>query len=131
MGGKRIDCGTFSGEDKSGSPLFEVLKELRDAPADVVGAIDGAFGHQDYALISESDARRLLPSLIAYRTHLISEIGHDSWRQEAIGEIRAGMDPSEAREGASRGWRLACTDDLIGACKTSLLERQPVLIWPG
>ena len=131
VGGKRINCGTFSGEDKSGSPLFEVLKELPDAPAEVVGAIRGAFKSQDFALIPESDARLLLPALMAYRTHLTSEIGHDDWRREAIAEIKAGMDASKAREGGSRGWRLACTDDLIAACNTSLLEHQLVIIMPG
>ena len=131
MGGKRINCGTFSGKDKSGSPLFAVLKALQDPPTDVVGAIRGAFRTQDYALISESDARLLLPSLIAYRTHLIKEIGHDDFGEEIVAEEVAGMDPSEAREGASRGWRLMCTDDLISACNTSLLEHQPVLILPG
>ena len=131
MGGKRINCGTFSGLDKSGSPLFAVLMELRDPPPDVVDAIRAAFKTQDYALIPERDARLFIPALVAYRIHLISEIGHDDFGEEIMAEEAAGMDPSKAREGASRGWRLMCTNDLIAACNTCLVEHEPVLIWPG
>ena len=126
MGGLAMSCGAFQGRDKSASALLEVIKELRDAPVEVIDPITGAFKTLDYLFIPEIHAEVLLPFLIEYKSHLVAQIGDDDWAREANAEVRAGTVTGGRREG--RGWRLYCTVDLIKACETSVLEHQPVLI---
>jgi hypothetical protein len=83
---------------------------------------------RQHVLIWEQQALQLLPMLEAYREQLILQIGHDDWQRETILEEESGMDSVDAKWGAGRGWRLFCVTDLILACKTCLVEHQPICI---
>jgi hypothetical protein len=126
VGGLNIYCGSFKGQEKSGSALEGVLDAL-DAPACVVDAMSG-FINGEYMLIPEETAKLLLPLLAAYRSRLIADIGHDDWKKEARAEEEAGLDRVEARHGESRGWRLYCVTDLIRACETSIAEHEEIAL---
>lgn len=128
MAGLNISCGTFSGEDKSGSALEGVLDALPHAPRDLVQRIKSGFDKSDHVLISEEQAAVLLPLLMEYRKRLVKDIGHEDWVAETNAEETAGLDSVAAKWGAGRGWRLYCTTDLIRACETSLAEHQPIAI---
>ena len=121
MGGLNIMCGTFQGTDKSGTPIIEVLKELRDLPADVIFKIESAFEAEEYALIPQSDAKLLLPSLHLYRSYLEADLLREDAEQNTT------ITPKTRRK-FSREWLLGCAIDLIDACETSLREHQPVVI---
>ena len=128
MAGGEITCGSFQGQDKSGSAVEGVLLAVLPQNEPVVSAILSALDEQDYVLIEEQVAKILLPVLRKYREQLVSEIGHDSWATELAVEEVAGMDPARGKWGESSGWRLYCVADLIQACETSLTEHQPICI---
>lgn|SRR5512138_1325367 len=126
MGGIYISSGSFRGGDKSGSAFEGVLDALEGNP-DLIEEIRSGFD-AEYLLISEEQAGRLLPLLVSYMKKLISEIGHDDWSKEAEAEEAAGLDATEAKWGAGRGWKLYCVTDLIRACEVGLVEHQPVAV---
>jgi hypothetical protein len=128
MGGLHISCGSFSGEDKSGSAFEGVLGALQDAPAGFIADITAGFEDSEYVLIPADKAAVLLPLVVAFRERLVSEIGHDDWWKETLEEEKAGLKPVDAKWGAGRGWRLYCATDLIRACEVSSVEQEPVLV---
>jgi hypothetical protein len=127
MGGLNISAGSFQGADKSGSAFEGVLDALEGDP-DLIEEIRSGFDDAEYLLISEEQVARLLPLLVSYRKKLVSEIGHDDWSREAEAEEAAGLDATEAKWGAGRGWKLYCVTDLIRACEIGLLEHEPVAV---
>ena len=128
MAGLNISCGTFYGDDKSGSAFEGVLDALSDAPAELVRSIKEGFDGGDHVLISEKQAASLLPLLVEYRARLVNEMGHEDWASEVAAEEAAELDPTGGKWAASRGWRLYCTTNLIRACQTSAVEHEPIAI---
>ncbi|MFC4526333.1 hypothetical protein ISN76_19090 [Dyella halodurans] len=128
MAGLHISCGTFSGDDKSGSAFEAVLKALGNVSDDLVPSITSGFETSEFVTISATQAEVLLPALIEYRKALVEEIGHQDWRRATADDEKAGLDPVKAKWGQGNGWRLYCVTDLIAACKTAVTEHQEVVV---
>ncbi len=128
MAGGNIHCGSFKAGDKSGSAFEGVIKDIRNKIEEIAEDIDQQLDENEYVLLSKDQAETLLVPLEEYINSLVAEIGHESWNLEIENEEKAGMDPVEGKWGLSRGWRLYCAEDLLGACQTSLSENEPVCI---
>ena len=128
MSGGNIHCGSFTGNDKSGSALEGVLAALSEQAGDIVQEIRTGLDEGDYVLIPETRAVQLLPLLRSYRQALISEMGHEDWARETAAEESAGMDSIKAKWGAGRGWRLYCVTDLIRACEASIAQHEVICV---
>ena len=128
MAGGNIHCGPFEAGDKSGSAFECVLNDLRTQIVEIAEDISLQLEENDYVLLSPVQAGKLVDPLKKYIDHLVAEIGHENWSQEIENEEKAGLDPVEGKWGKSRGWRLYCAKDLLGACQTSLIENEPVCI---
>ncbi|MBV4504689.1 hypothetical protein HU751_007490 [Pseudomonas sp. BW13M1] len=126
MSGGSITCGTFTGRDKSGASFEAVICASLDG-SKLIDDITTQLETQDYVLVTADQAGELLPLLQIYRAGLVAEIGHSDW-WKAVQDEAPGMDPVSAKWGASNGWRLYCTEDLIEACNTALSEAEPVCI---
>jgi hypothetical protein len=135
LGGIYISCGTFSGEDKSGSALWGVLGGMR-AIADT-GAL-AAIARLDanwevastYMLIDPDDAAALLPSLRLYRTELEQLIApiRDPFVAMQNDQMVDGLDFIKAKYGKGKGWQYYCVLDLEQALVISSAEGQPVVL---
>ncbi len=128
MAGGNIHCGTYEARDKSGSAFEGVLKEVRASIFDLATEIDRQLEENEYVLLSTEQAKQLIEPLNDYHNRLIEEIGHDDFNREIQREEDEGMNPVDAKWGVSRGWRLYCVIDLLGACRTSVNENEPVCI---
>lgn len=128
MAGGNIHCGSFKAEDKSGSAFEAVIKDISAEIQEVVRAVDQQLTAQEYVLLTTAHTATLINPLEKYIDLLISQIGHDNHRLEIENEEKAGMDSVEGKWGLSRGWRLYCAQNLLSACRTSLLENEPVCI---
>jgi hypothetical protein len=128
MAGGNIHCGTFEAADKSGSAFEGVIKEIRSSIESIAEDFARQLDEGEYVLISPLMAKNLIEVLDIYLILLIKEIGNDDCHQEILREENAGMDPVDAKWGESRGWRLYCVTDLLGACRTSINENEPVCI---
>lgn len=127
MAGGNIGCGSFQGQDKSGSALEAVLDALAPQADEWVTAAKQQLDTADYVLIDVDHAAGLLPFLKAYHTQLIADIGHDDWAR-AVRDEEAALGPTAAKWGVGKGWRLYCVVDLISACELAAMEQQPVCI---
>lgn len=135
MGGMYLSCGDFSGEDKSASPMPNVVKDLE-------AGLGGQAGKWFEEMLGECDpeegvAYRIIPTnydillsnletlLSSYRS-LFPNI--DDWYQIFELEVKGGMDPTKGKYGQSVGWKISCTTDLIKAVKTSLTTGDEILV---
>jgi hypothetical protein len=128
MAGGNISCGSFQGEDKSGSAFEGVLNDITHLDGSLIEDIRSGLEEAEYVLISEQQAELLLPMLLKYRDQLISQIGHENWGREVQTEEEAGMDPVAGKWGESRGWRLYCANNLIKACQASADENESICV---
>jgi hypothetical protein len=128
MAGGNIHCGSFEASDKSGSAFEGVIKDIRLEIYEIAEDIDQQLDSQEYVLLSTEQAAALTVPLEKYINYLVAQIGHDNCELEIENEEKAGMDSIEGKWGLSSGWRLYCAKNLLGACKTSLLENEPVCI---
>jgi hypothetical protein len=138
MGGVYIRCGSFEGEDKSGSAIDGLLDELfpladagqRHALSSVRRALQGE-ADGDFGRIAKADAAALAPLLQTYVAGVHSRYGPLSDPFELVDRDFAedpSLDPTDAKYGKSRGWRLYCATDLLEACKTSAREHEDVIL---
>ena len=128
MSGLNIHCGSFQGDEKSGSAINGVLKALPKIPKELVQSIDSQFESAEFALISVEQTVPLLPALVSYRHQLLEQIGHDDWWKKAMEEDAAGLEPVRAKWGDGLGWRLYCVTDLIKACEASQAQNCEIAI---
>lgn len=128
MSGGNINCGSFQGEDKSGSAFEGVLNDITHLNGQLIEDIRAGLEEAEYVLISEQQAELLVPMLRKYRDQLISKIGHDNWAREVQAEEEAGMDPVTGKWGESCGWRLYCANNLIKACEASAADHEPICV---
>jgi hypothetical protein len=126
-----ISCGSFSSEDKAGTPFQRVIDELREVPEGTRKNILSGFDTNEYTVIDPEDANVLIPSLLAYREKLIADIGHGDCLREIEREEKTGVCSIKLKWGEGRGWRLYCTVSLLAACQESGRTRQPVLVSLG
>ncbi|MBV2096541.1 MAG: hypothetical protein AB2731_09415 [Candidatus Thiodiazotropha sp.] len=88
-----MHCGTYEASDKSGSAFDGVLREIRNSITDIATELDKQLEENEYVLISEVQAKRLVQPLNEYRIRLIEEIGHDDFNREIQREEDEDMDP--------------------------------------
>lgn len=79
MGGIYIQCGSFQGDDKSGSAIEGVLDELAllasPAQLELIARIRSCLdGGEEYAMIAAAEADALAPLLVRYRTRTEARI---------------------------------------------------------
>jgi hypothetical protein len=137
MGGINIHCGSFSGEDKSGSAFEGVLAAMAALAsgheAKIIAQIQAAFdGAADHLLIPDYDARDLLPLVRKCRAELEAEIGPavDAFEQIARDETETTLSPTDLKYSAGLGWRYYCVSNLLRAFEIADQESQPVaLVW--
>jgi hypothetical protein len=137
MGGINIYCGSFEGEDKSGSAVEGVLNgiaERASAPErTIIGRIRAALqGGEDHTLIEPEDARLLLPILRQYAARLDSQLATpgDPFDQMRRDERQLPARVTELQYGESLGWRAYCARDLLKAFEVADAESEPVaLVW--
>jgi hypothetical protein len=136
LGGINIYCGSFRGEDKSGSAFEGVLAEM-DATAsaneaEAVARIRSALkSASDHLLIGADDARLLQPLL--RRCHLDLDgrltVPGDPFDQ-IVRDDRQGANRTALKYGAGLGWRAYCARNLLRAFEVADAESEPVaLVW--
>ncbi|WP_430419381.1 hypothetical protein [Phenylobacterium sp.] len=137
MGGINIYCGSFSGDDKSGSAFEGVLAGMEamasthegEAIARVKSALEDA---SDHILIEPDEARLLLPLLRRYSAEVDGQLAvpGDLFDQMARDEDESTIDATVLQFGAGLGWRAYCARDLLKAFEVADAEAEPVaLVW--
>jgi hypothetical protein len=138
MSGINIYCGSFEGDDKSGSAVEGVLngiEEMASAPQRAaIGAIkEGLLDEEmDHLLIEPADARLLLPILREYAARVDGELAvpGDPFDQMARDERALPGRETDLKYGEGLGWRAWCVRDLLKAFETADAESEEVaLVW--
>jgi hypothetical protein len=138
MGGINIYCGSFEGDDKSGSAVEGVLngiEEMASAPQRAaIGAIkEGLLDEEmDHLLIEPDDARLLLPLLREYAAREDGQLAvpGDPFDQMARDERAFHGRETDLKYGEGLGWRAWCVRDLLKAFETADAESEEVaLVW--
>jgi hypothetical protein len=137
MGGINICCGSFEGEDKSGSAIEGVLNGIEGtatAPErTIIGRLKAAILEvEDHLLIEPDDARVLLPILRQYTARLDAQLAipGDPLDQMRRDERQSPASITELQYGESLGWRAYCARDLLKAFEAADAESEPVaLVW--
>ncbi|PDS34463.1 hypothetical protein CO665_31010 [Rhizobium anhuiense] len=111
MGGVNIYCGSFVGNDKSGTKFEIVLNEVvaqdgSDKTRQIVlGVMESINDAEDHILISPEDAEELIFPLTEYLQRLRDDISTFDMREY-------------------------CAIDLLKACEVAVEEREPIaLVW--
>ncbi|WP_027683645.1 hypothetical protein [Rhizobium leguminosarum] len=111
MGGVNIYCGSFVGEDKSGTKFETVLSEVaaNDGSANtkkiILGIMESINDADDHILISAEDAKELIFPLTEYLQRLRDDISAFDMRQY-------------------------CAIDLLKGCEVVVEEKEPIaLVW--
>ena len=128
MSGGEINCGSFIGDDKSGSSFEAVINRIRNDVKIIAEDIDAQLKENEYVLVSPENAKILFPLLQKLEVDLISEIGSDNWHEEVQKDEDSGMNTVDAKWGKSKGWQLYCTTNLIKACQTSINENEQICL---
>jgi hypothetical protein len=137
MGGINIYCGSFEGEDKSGSPFQAVLAamdKMASAPErSIIARILAAMPQEDdHLLIAPDDARALLPLLRRYAAEVDRQLSTpgDPFDQMTKDERASPDQITELQYGDSVGWLAYCASDLLKAFETADAEEEEVaLVW--
>ena len=115
MGGGYIQCGDFSGDDKSCSAISDVFDELPSAlqendrnefVTNVIGPLQSQLEETgEFFLISPDVAKQMLPVVQTlydkYRSIFLNKTVWDA----VASDNDLGIDSSEAKWGAGPGWR--------------------------
>ena len=117
------------GEDKSGSAISGVLRELlailppaeaaafqKKVSSPVLEAMEG--GEQEVE-ITPAAVSLLLEPLRRYHAHLDKTLGHPHPYEAPELDRKRGMDMTDAKWGDGLGWQFYCTHDLLRACEVS------------
>ncbi|HEY2709391.1 MAG TPA: hypothetical protein VGI95_15180 [Caulobacteraceae bacterium] len=137
MGGINIYCGSFEGEDKSGSPFQAVLAamdKMASAPErSIIARILAAMPQEDdHLLIAPDDARALAPLLRRYAAQIDGQLASpgDPFDQMTRDERASPDRITELQYGESVGWLAYCAQDLLQAFETAVAEQEEVaLVW--
>ncbi|WP_028102026.1 hypothetical protein [Pseudoduganella violaceinigra] len=128
MSGLNISCGDFRADEKSGSPLERVLRDLPGLTDEIRQEILAGFDAGEYTQVAPAIAIGIIPQLRAYRESLVSEIGHSDHLREMAREENAGACSVKLKWGEGRGWRLYCAVNLLAACEHAAVTHEPVLV---
>jgi hypothetical protein len=142
MGGIYIECGTFAGEDKSGSAILGVLEGMQPMADPTARVVMTQLTERVKTMlqsrastitqISPNDALVLLPDVRRYRANLEQRLGPIRDPHTAIGNDRVegeafGMGTAR-KWGAGLGWQYFCVLDLERAFDTSIADQEAVVL---
>lgn len=130
MGGGYIQCGDFSGDDKSCSAISGVFDELpsvleeRERNEFVTNVLDPLHSQLEetgeYFVIPPDVASMMLPAVqILYDKYRDIFLNKTVWDAVASDDD-CGIDPSEAKWGQGPGWRYYCLTDLLQGLQHSI-----------
>ena len=138
MGGGYISCGGFMGDDKSGSALSGVLRDIpkilsqaeavafqTNVAAPLLEAIQS--GEQEFQ-VPPSTVSLLAGPLARYHAHLDEALGHPVPCEAPELDRQRGMDMTDAKWGDGLGWQFYCTHDLLRACEVSNKTGEPITL---
>ena len=136
MGGGYIECGTFLGEDKSGSAIEAVFEAIASTlPTDERGHWEREFvqalgtSPDGTGFSIESPLVRLLVApLRKYYEYLGAKLGYPNPYEAPSLDAKSGLDSTEAKWGAGDGWRYYCAHDLLRACEVSLQTGEDIIV---
>jgi hypothetical protein len=138
MGGGYISCGEFMGEDKSGSALPGVLRDIpkvlssaeaADFRKQVAGPLMEAMGRGEQEVeVSATTVSLLLAPLARYHAHLDETLGHPHPHDAPELDRQRGMNMTDAKWGDGLGWQFYCTHDLLRACEVSQKTGAPIVL---
>jgi hypothetical protein len=138
MGGGYIQCGDFSGSEKSGSAISGLIDALPEfAPAAdrrsfaeiVIAPLREALAnYEEYILIEPTIAARLIPVLENFNSRVGEELGFPEPIDALAKDDEAGLNPTEAKWGKGKGWQYYCAHDLLQACRVSADKREPIYV---
>ncbi|MBN1511603.1 MAG: hypothetical protein JXB13_06280 [Phycisphaerae bacterium] len=138
MAGGYIQCGDFSGADKSGSAIAGVLDALSECVPEtdrasffevVLNPIKQAIEEaNDYILIEPAIAVRLESPVDSLYHRLGQELGHPQPCDAPQFDEVQGLDPVAAKWGKGKGWQYYCLHDLRLACDRSVKSGEPICI---
>jgi hypothetical protein len=142
MGGIYIDCGSFAGEDKSGSAILGVLEGMQPMAGPTVRVILGQLSERVQIMlqtqaptvteIHPNEASALLPDLRRYRAKLEQRLGpmrdpHTAIHNDRVAGDAFGMGTAR-KWGAGLGWQYFCVLDLERAFDTSVADQEAVVL---
>ncbi len=142
MGGIYIDCGSFAGEDKSGSAILGVLESMQQMADPTVRAILAQLSERVQIMlqtqastvteIHPNEASALLPDLRRYRAKLEQRLGpirdpHTAIHNDKVEGEAFGMGTAR-KWGAGLGWQYFCVLDLERAFDTSVTDQVAVVL---
>ncbi len=136
MGGGYIECGSFFGEDKSGSAIegvFEAIaamlspEERERWQTDFITALRTMSDDAGF-LIEPHLVKMLMVPLEKYYADLGARLGYPNPYEAPGMDAARGLNPTEAKWGAGDGWRYYCAHDLLEACKVSLEDGEDIVI---
>lgn len=138
MGGGYIHCDGFSGDDKSGSAMSGVLKEL---PSQLPESERDSFVNElitplqrqlaetgEYFLIPPASSKRMLPLVDSLFEKYRQRFGDGDACDTIAVDDESGLDPLEAKWGKGAGWRHYCLNDLRKALRRSIDSDSDVCI---
>jgi hypothetical protein len=137
MGGINIYCGSFEGEDKSGSAFEAVLSGMNEGASEperaIIARVMAALSREDdHVILTPANARALLPVLRRYAADVDGQLARPGDPLDQIVRDERGQ-PSRATElqyGEGLGWRAYCARDLLQAFETADAESEDVaLVW--
>ena len=142
MGGIYIDCGTFSGDFKSGSAILGVLEGMQPMADPTVRVILTQLGERVRTMlqtkapteteIHPDDASALLPDLRRYRAQLEQRLGpirdpHTAIHNDRVAREAYWME-TKRKYGAGLGWQYFCVLDLERAFDISVAGQKAVVL---
>lgn len=138
MGGGRIVCGDYTGEDKSGSAISGLLEALQEFlscgsyPRQIKSTVDEIAARLqragDHILIESELAINLKAALVAWHAEQQARNGFQDQWEAVLSDDSTGLDPVDAKWGKGPGWRYHCACDMIKACTISQATGEPICI---
>jgi hypothetical protein len=138
MAGGYISCGTFYGDDKSGSAFLGLLEGIAERLPPTQAAefrvtvidpiMDTELPEEQALTLSAEVVAKLEGYLGAYYEYLGEQLGHPLPHEAPDLDQQAGLDPTEAKWGKGLGWKYYCAHDLLQACGESHRTGEPIIL---
>jgi hypothetical protein len=142
LGGIYIECGSYAGEDKSGSAILGVLEGMQPMADPTIRLILAQLSERVQIMlqtqassvteIHPNDTSALLPDLRRYRAKLERRLGairdpHAAIQNDRVQGEAFGMGTAR-KWGDGLGWQYFCVLDLERAFETSVAEQEAVVL---
>ncbi len=138
MSGGYIACGSFLGDDKSGSAfqgLLESIAQFLSAneaeqfrATTIAPILESGYSQEQKMTIQADVVMHLAGPLRQYYDHLGHQLGYPLPHEAPDLDKKAGLDPIEAKWGKGPGWQYYCAHDLLQACDESQRIGEPIVL---